>query len=237
MRNAPLSIGSLIGKSVHEAISTQIERWSQGKQVQRSKALDKAESIITWYWNSRKYSIIEEINGIVLDRKLHERFVIAARRQLSTFFRMIWPQFADHTYICHEESDSFELGDINVYVKLDLATRDQLERFVISDWKTGVVTGSDFGRFQTFVYALWAQTKYKEPLGNILAQTVSLRRGEILRRFPFETILEEIEARIKREAYLLEDISGEEDFPAKPTIEKCRGCSFLKSCKDGVNVL
>ena len=227
------SLHALVGLSVHTAIASEISSWASGDQVYPEKAEACATRNLEEVWTHRDGMIVEVVNGMELPDGTYERMLRATRTLLRTFFRMIWPNFSNQSYVTHERLDSFDLDGVIVLVQVDLATRNGAGDFIISDWKTGLTLDPYLEELQMGTYALWAHVGLGENINRILTQVVNLRSGQILRRRPDRGLLGRIRSQIETDVRKTSPPLTVTGFPPEPAFEKCCGCRFLRICEDG----
>ncbi len=132
-------------------------------------------------------------------------------------------------------ADSFEMGSLQIWLKLDLAFRDAEGRVHIVDWKTGK---SDPDFRQLYCYGYYAWKEWNEDPDNVILKIENLADGEQYREgFTFEkmeSLEEEIESDVlEMKEYLdepEENEAREEDFPMVENLHICRRCRFRKIC-------
>jgi len=137
-------------------------------------------------------------------------------------------------------ADAFEMGPLQVWLKLDLAYRDLEGRVHIVDWKTG--KGEPDFR-QLYCYGYYAWKVWDEEPDQVTLTIENLARGKQYREsFTFdklESLEEEIESDVlDMKEFLVdpeENTAREEDFPMIDDLNVCRRCRFRKICyPDGV---
>lgn len=167
--------------------------------------------------------------GIVM-RSLRQFFRSEVLREIFAVGRASW--------LTVEDLVSFRVGDVEVFLRMDVAYRDREGRVVIVDWKTGRAAGR-FNEVQLAAYALYAADRgWMQGAREIrtelayLAQARSVRRAVDLRQ------LEHARAFITRSAgnmkALLADpalnLARLEDFPMVERPQVCRRCNFRRLC-------
>lgn len=228
--------GATIGSVVHDCIEKQIERWRQGNRLNLLDAQKQATERLQEYVNSHeeylrsKYS--PEDDEFHLDD--YKRSLIrTTHAHLERFFQIIWPQFSGHEYILHEVTQSITVAGNTVWVRPDLCTRDQHGDFVVTDWKTTTPDPFSKPSLQLMIYAFWAQQEYEPDLDRVLVQLVHTSTGEFDQTRPDETSLRRLQQRIRADQRDWSTRSKRNEFPPKPTLEKCRSCPELDRCPAG----
>lgn len=140
-----------------------------------------------------------------------------------------------------EQLESFELGGVKVWVKMDAAYRSLNGRVTILDWKTGKLD-PDPDPIQLTCYAIYAMQKWNVPADQVDTIEYNLAENDYVFRPINAAVIEEIRARI------LASMEGmkrmlvgppmdnvalpESAFPVASEASACRRCVFLKVCAD-----
>ncbi len=141
-------------------------------------------------------------------------------------------------WLALENLVSFHVGEVDVFLRMDLAYRDRDGHVVIVDWKTGRKEGR-FNEVQVAGYALYAteQGWTKEPeqisteldylvIPKAVRRSVNARGIENARRF-----IQKSAATMK--ALLVDpqqNVARLEDFPMVDRPQLCRRCNFRRLC-------
>jgi hypothetical protein len=228
--------GAKVGMVVHDCIEDQVQRWRAGESLSLQAAQTSATEQLQAYLDGDEdtieelYSDDEEFDATDFARSL----VRTAHSHLECFFQVIWPQLADHQYILHEQTTSFEVGGETVWVKPDLCTRSEDGDFVVTDWKTSPPAPFSAPSLQVLTYALWAHEEYEPDLDRILVQLVHTKQGEFDRTRPDEAALDDIRSRITADCEMWRTADGRSEFDPLPEEGKCRGCFSLSRCSAGL---
>jgi hypothetical protein len=141
-------------------------------------------------------------------------------------------------WLALEDLVSFQVGEVEVFVRMDLAYRDHDGRVVIVDWKTGRNEGR-FNEVQVAGYALYAteQGWVTEPeqistelnylvVPKVVRRSVNRKAVENARRFILKS------AGTMKAMLLdpLENVARLEDFPMVERPQLCRRCNFRRLC-------
>ena len=167
--------------------------------------------------------------GIVM-RSLRNFFKSPLLREAFKVRRSAW--------LSMEELVSFHVDDVPVFLRMDLAFRDERDRVRIVDWKTGRRAGK-FNEVQIAGYALYAAEKgWAESATEISTELAYLIWPRYVRKDVTQPVLDTARGFVTRSAKtmraLLNDpdanIARLEDFPRidKPRI--CRRCNFRQLC-------
>lgn len=132
-------------------------------------------------------------------------------------------------------ADAFEMGELTVWLKLDLAFREENGTVHIVDWKTGK-GDPDFR--QLYCYGYYAWKEWNEDPSNIVLTIEKLGSGEQYQEeFTFEK-LETLEQEVRDDVLKMKEFlvdpeeneAREEDFPMVDHLNICRNCRFRKIC-------
>ncbi len=131
--------------------------------------------------------------------------------------------------------DSFEMGDLQVWLKLDLAYRNEDGAVKIVDWKTGKGE-PDFRQLYCYGYYAWKQWDVDpEDVTLVIEKLASEECHEEPFSFDKLTKLEESVRQdvLEMKEYLVdpeENRAREEDFPMVDNLRICQRCRFRKIC-------
>ena len=137
-----------------------------------------------------------------------------------------------------EDLVSFEVGDVPVRLRMDLAYRDRDGRVLIVDWKTGRGEGR-FNAAQVAGYALYARASgWVEQAEDLRTELAYLVVPKYVRRQVTAAALEQAAGFIEKSAAgmraLLTDREANrarlEDFPMIDRPQACRRCNYRKLC-------
>jgi CRISPR/Cas system-associated exonuclease Cas4 (RecB family) len=146
-------------------------------------------------------------------------------------------------WLALEDLVSFHVGDVEVFLRMDLAYREQDGRVVIVDWKTGRGEGR-FNEVQVAGYALYATEKGwvgdPEEISTELSYLVipkTVRRGVTTKMVEHARSFIARSSRNMRALLLdpAENVARLEDFPMSDRPQVCRRCNFRRLCfpRDG----
>ncbi len=138
-----------------------------------------------------------------------------------------------------ESLASFVFEGAKIFVKLDVAYRDEAGRVVIIDWKTGRAPDLDHS-MQVATYALYAAEAFGGEPSDVRTRLAQLASGSnedvTLSAQALESALSRIRASIRDMREALADpeanLAREEDFPAIDQPRICRRCSFRRVCQE-----
>ncbi len=174
--------------------------------------------------------------GIVM-RSLRNFFKSGLLREAFRVSRKAW--------LSMEELVSFHVGDVPVFLRMDLAFRDERGRVRIVDWKTGRRAGK-FNDVQVAGYALYAAEQgWVKSATEISTELAYLFWPRYMRKEVTEKGLDAARGFVTRSARTMRALLFDpgantariEDFPRidKPRI--CRRCNFRKLCFPRADVL
>jgi DNA-directed RNA polymerase subunit RPC12/RpoP len=191
---------------------------------------------------SLRFRLLEHEYGIPVQQEDKRLAVNTVMRSLRNFFRSetLAHAFAvgRGRWLALEDLVSFHVDGIEVFLRMDLAYRDELGRVVIVDWKTGRGEGR-FNEVQVASYALYASERgwVQEPeeistelnylvIPRAVRRSVTRRKIEDARRFIARS------AKDMRALLLdpLENVARVEDFPMVDRPRVCRRCNFRRLC-------
>ena len=136
-----------------------------------------------------------------------------------------------------ESLASFLLDGVKVYVKLDVAIRDDDGHVLIVDWKTGRAPDPDHS-MQVATYALYAAERFGGKPSDVTTRLAHLATGSSedvrLGSQALDAALSRIRASIRDMRQLLADVernqADEADFPPVDEPRICRRCNFRRVC-------
>ena len=138
-----------------------------------------------------------------------------------------------------EELRRFRVGDVDVYVVLDVMVDDGRGGAVILDWKTGNHHESEEIAAQLGVYGLYATEVLGLPAERLVAMHVNVRHGTETRHPVGEAEIARARERIRATTAAMRarlvDVAGNvaarEDYPVLPEGDPtCRSCGFRGHC-------
>jgi CRISPR/Cas system-associated exonuclease Cas4 (RecB family) len=191
---------------------------------------------------SRRFRLFEHEYDEPVDQEDKRIAVNTVMRSLRGFFRSDTLREAlavgRDRWLALEDLVSFHVGDVQVFLRMDLAFRDADGRVVIVDWKTGRREGR-FNEIQVAGYALYATEQgwatSPEEIAtelNYLAIPRAARRGVTQKKIEHaRSFIRKSAGNMK--ALLLdpvENLARLEDFPMIDRPRFCRRCSFRKLC-------
>jgi CRISPR/Cas system-associated exonuclease Cas4 (RecB family) len=162
-------------------------------------------------------------------------------RSLRNFFKspILAEAFAAgrERWLSVEDLVSFNVGDVPVFLRMDLAFRGRDGRVVIVDWKTGRGEGK-FSEVQVAGYALYAAEQGWAAPEEIQTELAYLAIPRYVRRPVDSRKLDHLRAFVAKSAknmraLLLDPLANLarlEDFPMIDRPQACRRCNFRRLC-------
>jgi GNAT superfamily N-acetyltransferase len=191
---------------------------------------------------SLPFRLFEHEYGTPVEQEDKRIVVNTVMRSLKNFFRTATLREAlavgRARWLALEDLVSFHVGDVEVFLRMDLAYRDEHGRVVIVDWKTGRGEGR-FNAVQVAGYALYATEKGwvgdPEEISTELSYLVIPRA---VRHGVTRKMVEHARSFITRsardmKALLLDPVANLarlEDFPMIDRPQVCRRCNFRRLC-------
>jgi CRISPR/Cas system-associated exonuclease Cas4 (RecB family) len=167
--------------------------------------------------------------GIVM-RSLRHFFKSPVLREAFRVSRASW--------LSMEELVSFHVGDVPVFLRMDLAFRDERGRVRIVDWKTGRRPGK-LNDLQIAGYALYAAEQgWVTSATEISTELAYLFWPKYVRKDVTQPVLDHARGFVTRSASTMRALLNDpdanrarlEDFPRVDRPPVCRRCNFRKLC-------
>jgi hypothetical protein len=191
---------------------------------------------------SRPFRLFEHEYEVPVEQEDKRLAVNTVMRSLRNFFKSETLREAlavgRERWLALEDLVSFHVGDVEVFLRMDLAFRAQDGRVVIVDWKTGRAEGR-FNEVQIAGYALYAAERGwvgdpEEILTELNYLVVPRSRRRTVKRQQLDHARSFI-ARSARDmkALLLDPLANLarlEDFPMIDRPQICRRCNFRRLC-------
>ena len=188
------------------------------------------------------FRLFEHEYGIPVEQEDKRLAVNIVMRSLKHFFRsetlLHALQVGRERWLALEDLVSFHVGEVEVFLRMDLAYRDHDGRVVIVDWKTGRNEGR-FNEVQVAGYALYAteQGWVSEP-EQISTELNYLVIPKAVRRSVNRKAIENARSFILKSAGTmkallldpLQNLARLEDFPMIDRPQVCRRCNFRRLC-------
>jgi len=241
----PLWAGSVVHDTIewflknHDALPSPEEQDALVRRVVHTgMAGDWRESEM----GSLRFRLFEHEYGVPVEQEDKRIAVNTVMRSLRSFFRSeTLRQALDvgrERWLALEDLVSFPVGDVEVFLRMDLAFRDREGRVVIVDWKTGRGEGR-FNEIQVAGYALYATERgWVGSPEEITTELNYLVVPKAVRRCVTIKKVEHARNFIVRSAGTmkallvdpLENVGRLEDFPMVDRPRVCRRCNFRRLC-------
>jgi CRISPR/Cas system-associated exonuclease Cas4 (RecB family) len=237
------------GSVVHDAIEGFLRAHDALPAPEAQEALVRASvhSVMLDQWRESerggaRFRLFEHEYDVPVEQEDKRIAVTVVMRSLRQFLRSetLARAFAAGRarWLALEDLVSFQVGETEVRLRMDLAYREPDGRVVIVDWKTGRAEGR-FNEVQIAGYALYAaeQGWVAEPEEittelNYLVIPKAVRRTVTRQKIAHARSFIERSARDMR-ALLLDPVANvarEEDFPRVDRPQVCRRCNFRRLC-------
>jgi len=191
---------------------------------------------------SRRFRLFEHEYAVPVEQEDKRIAVNIVMRSLQNFFVSDTLKEALEVgrdqWLALEDLVSFHVGDVEVFLRMDLAFRDRDGRVVIVDWKTGRREGR-FNETQVAGYALYAiEQGWASSPEEIATELNYLVIPRATRRAVTTQKIEHVRGFIAKSAGTmkgllidpLENLARLEDFPMVDRPRVCRRCNFRKLC-------
>jgi len=237
------------GSVVHDTIETFLKTHDALPPPEEQEALVRATvhsgMLADWRESeagSVRFRLFEHEYEIPVEQEDKRIAVNTVMRSLKNFFRTetLREAFAvgRSGWLALEDLVSFQVGDVEVFLRMDLAFRGRDGRVVIVDWKTGRGEGR-FNEVQVAGYALYATEKgWVGDPEEISTELNYLVIPRATRRVVTKEKIEGVRGFIERsardmKALLLDPVENRarlEDFPMIDRPQVCRRCNFRRLC-------
>jgi hypothetical protein len=237
------------GSVVHETIENFLKTNDHLPSVTEQEALIRAtihEGMLSDWRDSEggslRFRLFEHEYQVVVAPEDKKILVGTVMRSLRNFFRseVLAQAFAAgrERWLTVEDLVSFTVADVQVFLRMDLAFRDQQGHVIIVDWKTGKSEGR-FNDIQLAGYALYASEQgWVARPEEIVTELAYLALPRFVRKGVDAARLDQARAFVARSAgkmktLLLDpmlNLARMEDFARvdRPTI--CRRCNYRRLC-------
>lgn len=239
-----------VGEVVHHMIELAMGAFSRGEEV-------SVEDLIERGTQTMRAHYVESMQGVYWDRPIkavglmeHEYQEPISREEwraqrdsmeqcLRHFFALPLTEriraLPRWRWLALESGGTFEINGAQVMVRPDFAWREEDDRVVMVDWKTGLPRPED-EQLQLAVYGLFARRTWGLGADHMQAVIAYLRTGEVRVWEINTTDLEAAEQRIQQSLARMRALAAAGDagdleaFPlAKP--DKCGLCGFRRVCQ------
>ncbi len=243
----PLWAGSVVHDAIERFLKTTAAMPSPEEQEALIRATVHTDMLAHWRESESgpgpdAFRLFEHEYGTPVDQEDKRLVVNTVMRSLRGFFRSatLREAFAvgRERWLALEDLVSFPVGDVEVFLRMDLAFRAADGRVVIVDWKTGRGEGR-FNEIQVAGYALYAAAQgWVGDPGEIVTELNYLAIPRAVRRSVNAKKLDHARNFIAKSArnmraLLLDPAANRgrlEDFPMIDRPRICRRCNFRRLC-------
>ena len=241
----PLWAGSVVHETIEELLKTRDALPDPAEQEALIRAAVHSRMLGEWRESeasSPRFRLFEHEYQVPVDQDDKKILVGTVMRSLRNFFKSetLREAFAVGRagWLTVEDLVSFQVGEVTVFLRMDLAYRDREGRVVIVDWKTGRGEGR-FSEVQLAGYALYAAEQgWVDDPEQILTELNYLVIPRYVRRGVNVQTLDRARRFIEKsagnmKALLLDPIANVarlEDFPMIDRPQACRRCNFRRLC-------
>jgi hypothetical protein len=242
-----------IGQAVHEQIRRVVTKLSCGNTVPYAQALREMATTMLEQWKASKdhryrinpkgiVGLMEHYYGEPYEYPIFKADFKKAAKCLKNFYESsiyrLLTQDAIISVLQIEMLQSILIEGIQVWVKLDLALREEPHFLRIVDWKTGVASNKS-ALLQLGVYSLYAIQTWHSPVESIVLHEVELQSGTEMPDFANESLIRRTRAYICQSAGEMRSSLAEpkknvahiDDFPMTTNLRVCSRCNFRRHCK------
>jgi CRISPR/Cas system-associated exonuclease Cas4 (RecB family) len=241
----PLWAGSVVHDAIESFLRTNDALPSPEEQEAFVRSVVHSGMVSDWRESeagSLRFRLFEHEYGVPVEQEDKRIAVTTVMRSLRSFFRAETLgralEVGRERWLALEDLVSFHVGDVEVFLRMDLAYRDRDGRVVIVDWKTGRNEGR-FNEVQVAGYALYATEKgWVGEAEEISTELSYLVVPKAVRRRVTRKMVEHARSFIARSArdmraLLLDPVQNLarlEDFPMVERPQVCRRCNFRRLC-------
>ena len=241
----PLWAGSVVHETIEAFLKARDTLPSPTEQEAMIKAAVHGQMLSDWRDSeagSLRFRLFEHEYQVQVDAEDKKIVVGIVMRSLKNFFKS--PVLAEALavgrgqWLTVEDLISFDVDGVPVFLRMDLAFRDQAGRVVIVDWKTGRGEGR-FSEVQVAGYALYASEQgWVQSPEEIQTELAYLAIPRYVRRAVDRKKVDHLRRFIQKSAttmrgLLLDPVANVarlEDFPMVDRPQMCRRCNYRKLC-------
>ena len=241
----PLWAGSVVHETIEAFLKARDTLPSPTEQEALIKAAVHGQMLSDWRDSeagSLRFRLFEHEYQVQVDAEDKKIVVGIVMRSLKNFFksRVLAEALAvgRGQWLTVEDLISFDVDGVPVFLRMDLAFRDQAGRVVIVDWKTGRGEGR-FSEVQVAGYALYASEQgWVQSPEEIQTELAYLAIPRYVRRAVDRKKVDHLRRFIQKSAttmrgLLLDPVANLarlEDFPMVDRPQMCRRCNYRKLC-------
>jgi CRISPR/Cas system-associated exonuclease Cas4 (RecB family) len=236
--------GSVVHETIEALLKTRDTMPSPDEQEALIRAAVHGQMLTDWRESeagSVRFRLFEHEYEVPVEPDDKKIVVGTVMRSLRNFFKspILAEAFAAgrERWLSVEDLVSFNVGDVPVFLRMDLAFRDREGRVIIVDWKTGRGEGR-FSEVQVAGYALYAAEQAWAAPEEIRTELAYLAIPRYVRRTVDRRKLDHLRSYVAKSAknmraLLLDPVANLarlEDFPMIDRPQTCRRCNFRRLC-------
>src|SRR5512144_2302512 len=237
----PLWAGSLVHDTIESFLRTNDALPSPEEQEALVRSVVHSGMLADWRESeagSLRFRLFEHEYEVPVEQEDKRLAVTTVMRSLKNFFRTETLRRAlavgRSQWLALEDLVSFHVGDVEVFLRMDLAFREEDGRVVIVDWKTGRGEGR-FNEVQVAGYALYAAEKgWVETPEEIETELAYLVIPKAVRRKVDRKKVEHARSFIAKSASTMksllldpaQNLARMDDFAMVDRPGMCRRCNF-----------
>jgi CRISPR/Cas system-associated exonuclease Cas4 (RecB family) len=241
----PLWAGSVVHETIEELLKTRDTMPSPTEQEAIVKAAVHQRMLGDWKDSeacSLRFRLFEHEYAVPVEQEDKKIAVGIVMRSLRNFFRSdVYAEalaVGRAQWLTVEDLISFNVGDVPVLLRMDLAYRDPQGCVVIVDWKTGRSEGR-FNAVQLAGYALYAvENGWAKEAQEIRTELTYLAIPKVIRREVDAPTVEHARGFVTKSAQTMRELLKDpvanearlEDFPMIDRPQTCRRCNFRRLC-------
>jgi hypothetical protein len=241
----PLWAGSVVHDAIESFLRTNDALPPAEEQEALVRSVVHSGMLADWRESeagSLRFRLFEHEYEVPVEQEDKRLAVTIVMRSLRNFFRAETLRRAlavgRSQWLALEDLVSFHVGDVEVFLRMDLAYRDRDGRVVIVDWKTGRGEGR-FNELQVAGYALYATEKgWVGDPEEISTELSYLVIPKAVRRVVTRKMVQHARNFIARSARDMkallvdpaENLARLSDFPMCDRPQVCRRCNFRRLC-------
>ena len=240
----PMWAGSVVHETIEAVLKSHDVMPSPDEQEALIRAAVHGQMLTDWRESeagSLRFRLFEHEYQVPVEPDDKKILVGTVMRSLRNFFKspILAEAFAAgrERWLSVEDLVSFSVGDVPVFLRMDLAFRGRDGRVVIVDWKTGRGEGR-FSEVQVAGYALYAAEQGWAAPEEIQTELAYLAIPRYVRRSVDRRKLDHLRAFVAKSAknmraLLLDppaNLARLEDFPMIDRPQACRRCNFRRLC-------
>ena len=240
----PMWAGSVVHETIESVLKTRDTLPSPDEQEALIRAAVHGQMLTDWRESeagSLRFRLFEHEYQVPVEADDKKIVVGTVMRSLRHFFRSpaLGEAFAAgrERWLSVEDLVSFNVGDVPVFLRMDLAFRNRDGRVVIVDWKTGRGEGR-FSEVQVAGYALYAAEQGWAAPEEIQTELAYLAIPRYVRRAVDRRKLDHLRSFVTKSATTmrallldpLANLARLEDFPMVDRPSACRRCNFRRLC-------